>query len=506
MPILVTPFGGPWNALEGTLEPEETDVGADTAATDITALGATALSDAIHARQISCLEVMDGYLARIAALNARANAIVSMKDGDALRTEARERDAELARGISRGWLHGVPQAIKDLAATKDLPTTHGSPILADFRPAADAIFVERMRASGAILIGKTNVPEFGLGSNTYNPVFGRTANAYDPTRVAGGSSGGAAVALALRLLPVADGSDHGGSLRNPAAFNNVLGLRPSSGRVPIGTDEVFLPQLGVAGPMARNVADLGRLLAVQAGYDPRSPMAQTGDPASYVDVRPGDLRGMRLAWLGDLGGHLPFEPGVLALCEAQLKTFEALGARVEPVVPDFDMETVFQAWCTLRHWLVGGALDVHFRDPARRALMKPEARWECELGQSVTALDVHKASVRRSAWYAVVERLFRDYDALLLPSAQVFPFDLDTTWPREIAGRTMDTYHRWMEVVVPITMSGCPAISVPVGFDPRGLPMGMQVVAPNLAERRLLEIAAAYEEATGFDRERPPGA
>ena len=474
--------------------------------TSICALGATALSDAIHARRVSCLEVMDAYLARIAAVNPRANAIVSLRDGDALREEARARDAELAQGRSQGWLHGIPQAVKDLAPVRGLPFTRGSVLLKDFMPEADALFVERLRGAGAILIGKTNVPEFGLGSNTFNPVFGATPNPYAPDRIAGGSSGGAASALALRLLPCADGSDTGGSLRNPAAYNNVLGLRPSLNRVPVGTDEVFLPPLGVAGPMARNTADLGRLLATLSGYDPRAPQSRTDDPEAFVDVPPRDLTGLRVAWLGDLGGYLPFEPGVLALCEAGVKVLEARGAVVVPVVPDFDHDQLWRAWLALRQWHIGGGLGAIYRDLAKRDALKPEARWEIEESLKLTAADVYAASLVRSAWYGCVEALFRRHDVLVLPSAQVFPFALDTAWPREVGGRTMDTYHRWMEVVIGATMAGVPAISLPVGFDPRGLPMGMQVIAPNLGERQLLEIAAAYEEATGFDTIAPPGA
>lgn len=473
-------------------------------ATDLCALGASALSAAIHGGRASCLEVMDAHLARIAALNPHAIAIVSLRDGDALRAEARERDAELAQGRSQGWMHGLPQAVKDLVPVRGLPFTRGSPLFRDVVADADALFVERLRGAGAILIGKTNVPEFGLGSNTFNPVFGATPNPYAPDRIAGGSSGGAAAALALRLLPCADGGDTGGSLRNPAAYTNVIGLRPSLNRVPVGTDEVFLPPLNVAGPMARTTADLGRLLATMAGYDPRAPQSRTDDPGAFVDVPARDLTGLRVAWLGDLGGYLPFEPGVLALCEAGVRVLEARGAVVEPVVPEFDWDRLWRAWLALRQWHVGGGLGPLYRDPGKRAAMKPEAIWEIEEGLRLTAGDIHDAALVRSAWYGTVEALFRRYDALVLPSAQVFPFALDTDWPREVGGRTMDTYHRWMEVVIGATMAGVPAISLPVGFDPRGLPMGMQVIGPNLGERRLLEIAAAYEEATGFDRVVPP--
>jgi len=471
---------------------------------DIVMMDACALSQAIRSKTVSCVEVMRAYLDHIDRLNPRVNAIVSRQDPDALMRQARERDEELSQGRPRGWMHGFPQAIKDLAATQGIPTTLGSPLFRDNIPATDAVFVERMKAAGSIIIGKTNTPEFGLGSQSHNPVFGTTLNAYDQTKTSGGSSGGAAVALALRMLPVADGSDHAGSLRNPAAFNNVYGLRPSYGRVPANTDEVFLPQLGVTGPMARRVADLAQLLAVQAGYDPRVPLSIREDPQQFAAPLTGAVAGRRLAWLGDLGGHLPVEPGVLALCEGALRVFEGLGCAVEAVRPDFDPERIWQAWLVLRAWQVGATLAEPYADPAKRAQMKPEARWEVEQGLGRSAFDVAKASAVRTAWYQTVRQLFETYDYLLLPSAQVFPFDASVHWPKEVAGRTMDTYHRWMEVVIPVTMSGCPAVSVPVGFNQRGLPMGLQIVAPNHGERALLDMAFAYEGATDWDKALPP--
>jgi amidase len=477
---------------------------ASSAPSDIVMMNACALSEAIRSKAVSCVEVMQAYLAQIERLNPRVNAIVSLQDGDELLAQARERDRQLADGKYRGWMHGFPQAIKDLAATKGIRTTLGSPLFKDSIPEADAVFVERMKRAGSIIVGKTNTPEFGLGSQTYNPVFGTTRNAYNPTKTAGGSSGGAAVALALRMLPVADGSDHAGSLRNPAAFNNVLGLRPCYGRVPSNFDEVFLPQLGVAGPMARNVADLARLLAVQSGYDPRVPLSIEQDPAGFAAPFCGDVRGGRLAWLGDFGGHLAMEPGIIELCRGALRVLEGLGCVVEEVRPDFDPERIWQAWLVLRQWQVGANLADAYRSPEKRAQMKPEAQWEVEQGLTRSAYEVSKASAVRTAWYQTVRRLFETYDFLLLPSAQAFPFDAATHWPREVAGRTMDTYHRWMEVVIPVTMSGCPAMSVPVGFSDGGLPMGMQIVGPNHGERAVLEMAYAYEEATGWVDKAPP--
>ncbi|AWN52576.1 amidase [Methylobacterium sp. 17Sr1-1] len=471
---------------------------------DLVTMRATDLARAIRDRAVSAREVMQAHLDQIARHNPAVNAVVSLRDPDALLAEAEAADRDLAANGPRGPLHGLPHAVKDLSATAGIRTTQGSPLFRDTVPELDALHVARLRAAGAILIGKTNVPEFGLGSHSTNPVFGVTRNAYDPAKAGGGSSGGAAVALAMRMVPLADGSDHGGSLRNPAAWNNVLGLRPAAGRVPGHTDEVFLPPLGVNGPMARCAADLGLLLSVQAGYDPRTPNAIRQDPAMFASVPPRELKGLRIGWIGDFGGHLPFEPGVLDLCEAGLTVFSANGAAVEPVLPAFDPEAIWRAWRVMRQWTTGATLAAHWRDPEKRALMKPEAVWEVEQGQTLSAFDVHAASVTRTAWYHCVRGLFERFDVLALPTAQVFPFDAGETWPRSIDGRPMDTYHRWMEVVVPGTLSGCPVISLPVGFNPAGLPMGIQLIAPNHAEADLLAIAAAYEAVTGFDRVVPP--
>ena len=262
-----------------------------------------------------------------------------------------------------GPLHGMPQAIKDLAAAKGIPFTQGSPINKDTIAADDALFVERMRNAGAIIIGKTNVPEFGLGSQSYNPVFGMTRNAYDQSKTSGGSSGGAAVALALRMLPVADGSDHGGSLRNPAAFNNVLGFRTSYGRVPHHHEDVFLTGLSVKGPMARTVEDLQMLLSVQAGYDDRVPLS-IENPHSYkVPSLKCDVKGKRIGWLGEFG-NLPMEAGVRELCRDALRTLEGMGCIVEEAKPDFDAETVWKAWLVLRAWMAGAKLRPHYDNPA----------------------------------------------------------------------------------------------------------------------------------------------
>ena len=468
-----------------------------TPADPITALDACALSAAIHARQLSCREVMRAYLERIDALNPRVNAIVSLQPRDALLAQADRHDAELAAGRSLGWMHGFPMAIKDLAATAGVRTTLGSPLFADQVPVQDSLMVARMKAAGGIVIGKTNTPEFGLGSHSYNRVFGVTGNAYDPARSAGGSSGGSAVSLALRLQPVADGSDMMGSLRNPAAFNNVFGLRPSTGRVPQAAPaDQFIQQLSTDGPMGRRVRDVARLLAVQAGPSTRAPLSLAGDGASLAE--PGlptaaELRACRIGWLGDLGGYLPTEPGILAACENGLRRFEALGCQVETLAPGFAPEKVWQTWLVWRHWLVSGRLAVHYRDPAKRAQMKPEAVWEVERGLAMGAADICAASQARSDFYQQLVDLFERVDLLVLPSAQVWPFDASWDWPKTIDGVVMDSYHRWMEVVVYATLGGLPAMSVPVGFNAGGLPMGMQLIGPPRADLALLRWSAAYE-------------
>ncbi len=311
------------------------------------------------------------------------------------------------------------------------------------------------------------------------------------------------MAVALRMLPVADGSDFMGSLRNPAAYNNVFGLRPSYGRVPSGRD-AFLPAMSCNGPIARTVPDLAMLLSVQAGYDARVPLSIRADPALFTRALDRDFTGVRVAWGGDLGGHLRFEPGVLDLCEGALRAFEQVGCVVEAVVPDFPMADLWRDFMTLRWWHMATALGPLHADPAKRALMKPEAIWEVENGLALSARDVARASAGRSAWYAAFRELLDDHDYFVLPSAQVFPFDAATRWPATIAGRPMDTYHRWMEVVAPVTMTGCPALNVPAGFSADGLPMGLQIVARNHGEWDCLQLAAAYDRVTGWTRRRPP--
>jgi ureidomalonase len=458
------------------------------------------LSGLIHRREVSCVDVMAAYLAQIERYNPVLNAIVALRDREELLAEAGQRDGELAAGHSRGWMHGFPHAVKDLAAARGLPHTSGSRIFADRVAEADDRYVARIRAAGAVIIGKSNTPEFGLGSQTYNEVWGTTGNPYDPSRTAGGSSGGGAAALAARMVPVADGSDNMGSLRNPPAFNNVIGLRPSWGRVP---EPGFIPYGSVNGPMGRTTADVAQLLSTMAGPDTGAPLGIDEDPAYLSADLDRDFRRTRIAWIGDWDGYLATEPGVLAMCESALATFEHLGCEVEPALPSFAPQDIWQSYLAWRSWGNLRYADL-YEDPATRALMKPELVWEIEYGLRLTALDLTRAAAARDAWYAAVVDMFETYDFVVAPSAQVFPFDKSVHWPETIDGRPMDTYHRWMETVVPWTMAGHPVAAMPAGLDARGLPMGIQIVGRHHGDHDVLRIAHAYEAASPVMDGTPP--
>jgi len=460
----------------------------------LTDLSADALSRAIHAKEVSCREVMRATLDRIAAVNPRVNAIVNVQDERDLLRQADARDAELARGDSRGWMHGMPQAIKDAAETKGIPTTLGSPLLANHVPRHDALMVERMKAAGCIVVGKTNTPEFGLGSHTFNEVFGVTRNAFDASKSAGGSSGGAAVALATHMLAVADGSDFMGSLRNPAGWNDVYGFRPSQGRVPRWpVADVWVALLSTEGPMGRTVKDVAALLDVQAGWDARTPLAIAAKESFAAKVDDFDPRGVRIGWLGDLDGYLAMEPGVADVCGRALARIAEAGGTVEPAALGFAPERVWQTWLVWRRWSVAARIAPHLHDPANRARIKPEALWEYDQGQGLTGVDTVHACAERTAFYSAMLRLFERYDALALPTAQVWPFAAEWRWPREVAGRTMDTYHRWMEVVIYATLAGLPCIAMPAGFGANRLPMGVQLIGRPHGDLGVLQLARAFE-------------
>lgn len=446
--------------------------------------GALALSERIASGAQSIPALMEETLDRIE--RSETNAIVSLRDRDALMAEAEER----SRSEPAGWLHGIPLAVKDLVQTAGIRTTFGSPLFADYMPEEDDLLAARLRAAGAILIGKTNVPEFGLGSNTFNPVHGITRNPYDPSRTPGGSSGGAAAALAERLVPVADGSDMMGSLRNPAAFCNVYGMRPTHGLVPAGpAGDPLLHPLSTDGPMARDPHDLAALLYTLSEPHPAWPFA-VRRPGAEVVASKG-----RIGWLGSMG--LPIEEGIVETCEAALAPFD-----VEVIDLPFPTETLWEAWVTLRAYAV--AMKQRAAWPEGRSQMKAPVVWEIETGLALTPTRLQDASEVRIAALAALAPLWDRFDAIAAPSVQVMPFPVEVEYPTAVAGRSMDTYHRWMEVMVLASLLGLPALACPAGFV-GGLPTGFQLIGPKGSDGRLLALAARYHDATRWPQERPPG-
>jgi amidase len=457
---------------------------------EIVALSAVDLSTAIAAGGCSCVAVMTAVLERIDARNPALNAIVALRPADDLLAEAAAADATLRAGARKGWLHGIPYAVKDMEEVAGLPWTAGSLVFKDRIGTTDAAFVRRLRQAGAIIIGKTNTPEFGYGSQTYNAVWGTTRNPYDRTRTAGGSSGGAAAAVAARLLPIADGGDFMGSLRNPPAFTNVLGLRPTQGLIAAPG----LPgSLSTLGPIARSTADLAALLNTMAGRSDAAVVAPpdpTGDP-------------VRIAWTSDLDGRLALQPAVRRLLAVGRDAVDELGWTTEDFPEHFDWESLWQAFLTLRAWFTLERRAIA-RDPVAAALVKPEARWEFARSFALTGPALAEAFVVRARWEETLDRVFQRFDAIAAPTTQVMPFAADLHWPTEIDGVAMDTYHRWMEVVVPWTMSGRPAVNIPLGFDADGLPTGLTLVGRPFGESRLLGIAERLVAATGWLKRAPP--
>lgn len=455
---------------------------------------ATDLLADLRTGNLTSVALMQATLDRIAAVNPRVNAIVSLRDRDDLMAEARAAD----QATSRGALHGLPIAVKDLANVAGMRTTQGSPLMQDFVPQGDDLVVARMRRAGAIFIGKTNTPEFGLGSHTYNPVHGATRNPYDLTRSCGGSSGGAAVALATGMLALADGSDMMGSLRNPAGWTNIYGFRPSWGRVPPEPKgDLYLHQLSTSGPMARCPRDIALLLDVMAGPNPQVPLAREVKNLSPLP-EPGRKR---IGWLGDWGGAMSMQPGVLAQCESALQVFKDLGHVVEPVAPPFPAEQIWESWITLRSFAVAGSLKAF---AGQHDQLKDAAIWELERGLALSGAQIQAASELRSDWHRAALQLFESYDALVLPTAQCWPFEVEIDYPRQIAGVAMDTYHRWMQVVVPVSLLGLPCLAAPAGFGASGLPMGIQIFGALGQDQQILALGNAYHQATGWPDKSPP--
>jgi amidase len=446
------------------------------------------MAAAIKSREVSARELLELHLARIAERNPQLNAIVSL-DEDRARASATAADEATARADAVGPLHGLPFAFKDTHDVGGWRTTYGSPLFADHVPEADELIVERIRAAGAVTLGKTNVPEFAAGSHTFNPVFGTTLNPVDPTRSAGGSSGGAACALRAGMVPLADGSDMGGSLRNPASFCGVVGLRPSLGRVPSWPDSNYWETTSTSGPLARNVGDLALLLSVIAGPDPRVPTALGDRGDSFLDPVPAELRGLRVAVTPDLGGLLEVDHAVRRVVEEAGAALAGAGAHVEPAYPDLaEADDTFR---TLRAWLFQAAFaELLEANPDK---IKASLADNIRAGAGLTGADIARAYERRTALSERMRLFFESYDVLVLPTSQVPPFPADQEYPRDINGQPMATYLDWMRSAYVITVTGCPAISMPAGETDDGLPIGVQIVAPFGADRRLLEIAAGFE-------------
>lgn len=457
---------------------------------------AVSLSDLVRSREISAEELLRIHLERIEQVNPRVNALCTVVAELALES-ARALDQRIAAGEDPGPLAGLPVAVKDLVMTAGIRTTLGSPIYEDFVPPHDAAIVERMKAAGAIVLGKSNTPEFGAGSHTFNTVHGVTHNPYDLGRTAGGSSGGGAAALAAGMIPIADGSDLGGSVRNPPGFNNVVGLRPSPGRVPQWPSRQPWDTLPVLGPMARSVEDAALLLSVLAGPDPRDPLCIGESGAQFAVALEHDLRGKRVAWSPDLG-QLPVEPAVLEVLRPTLAVLEQLGCTVEEAHPDLSGgRDLFQTLRAASFVALAADYEKH------RDQMKDTVIWNIERGLGLSARDVASAQVERGALFVRTVQFFERYDYLVMPVSQVPPFPAEVDWVREIAGEPMETYIDWMMSCCLITLTEHPAASVPAGFTPEGLPVGLQIVGRFRDELSVLRLAHAFEAATEHGKTRP---
>jgi len=458
----------------------------------------TALVELLRTKKVSAVEVMKAHLSQIASVNARVNAIVTLVDEEQLLREAQSADDALAKGNWLGPLHGLPIGVKDLNATKGIRTTYGSPLLKDDIPKTDCLLVEREKKAGGIVIGKTNVPEFGLGSQTFNPVFGATRNPYDLRKTCGGSTGGGAVAVVCGMVPLADGSDYGGSLRNPPNFCNVVGLRPSPGRVPNTPADLAWQTFSVSGPVARNVKDCAFFLSVLAGPDERIPIS-IEQPGSQFMQQLGrrDFKGVRVAMFRDMG--LPWEPEVKEAIHAQGKVFESIGCVVEEAEPDYvDANECFLAW---RHWTI----ESRFGDliATKGNQLNEYIHWHVEEGRKLTGPYLSRLEMKRSALYQRVRGFLDKYEFFVLPVNQVLPFDVTQHYPTEINGVRMDNYLSWMKSACYITTTGNPAASVPCAFSKSGLPIGIQIVGRNHEDWGVLQMAFAFEQARNLEKRKP---
>lgn len=453
---------------------------------------------ALRQRSLSARELMQATLDRIEAVNPAVNAVVSLDPQRAMEAAA-GADERLVRQGPDGPLHGLPFAHKDTHVTAGIRTTHGSPLHIDDVPAQDELVVARVRQAGALAIGKTNVPEFAAGSHSFNPVFGVTRNPYALHTSAGGSSGGASAALASGMLSLADGSDMGGSLRNPASFCNVVGLRPSPGRVPSYPTALPWSTLGVQGPMARDIQDLALLLSVMAGPDDRVPIALSEPGAAFLDPAAADPATLRVAWTEDFGGLLPVDPAVRQVLRDNVATFESLGAHVTEISPD--LSGAVEAFRTVRAW----QFQHNFADriDAQPQMFKPSVVANAQTGRELSGRDVSAAFAHQGVLFERMHQFFGAYDVLLAPVSQVPPFDVELEYPDQVEGQDQHDYLGWMASVFVISITGSPALSVPGGFTPDGLPVGLQIIGPHRAENRVLSVGAMFEAATRFGQQRP---
>jgi amidase len=450
---------------------------------------------------VSAVEVMNAHYNQIEALNPMLNAIVNLLPRERALALAAHADKAISAGTRVGSLHGIPMAPKDMIDVQGFPTTQGFVPFADRVAASDCELVARQRQAGALMIGKTNLPEFALGSHTFNELFGITRNPYDHSRTAGGSSGGAAAALASGMLSIADGSDMGGSLRNPAAFCNVVGLRPSIGRVPDERGFGWLGRLATAGPMARSVRDMAWLFSVQAGPFPGDPLTLPEPGSVFRDIPEIDLSGKRVAMTEDLN-LVPVDSEVRHAVQAAARTLETLGAQVEVACPDLsEAMAVFQTLRAANLAVTGRTLDRSV--PDWRSHAKDTAIWNIEKGFALTAEEIIDAELNHTRIFREVSSFFDNFDLLVLPSAQIPPFPVEMHWVDEIEGQTLDTYIDWMTVCCAISVTGLPALSIPGGFTADGLPIGVQFVAGPRQDLALLAMAQCFEQATGFGARRP---
>ncbi len=468
-------------------------------ASDLCFLTATELAALIRKGELSAREVMAAHLAQIDAIDPAVNAIITYLPEQAL-SAAADADEAQARGEPLGPLHGLPIAHKDLEDTAGVRTTYGSPLFANHIPEQDALIVERLKRAGAISVGKTNVPEFGAGSQTFNTVFGATLNPYDLTKTCGGSSGGAAVALACGMLPLADGSDMGGSLRNPASYCNVVGMRTSPGRVPVWPTTAAWSPLSVAGPMARTVEDAALMLSAIAGPDPHSPISIEQPGEIFRRPLERDFLGVSIAWSLDLGGAFPVDPRVIAVLESQRETFSDLGCLVDNAAPDLrEADECFKTWRAWQFELGRGELVERHRNQVKDTVI-----WNVEEGQQLSGPDLGRAEKMRTALYHRLREFMEVYEFLILVVSQVPPFDVTQEYVTDINGIRMPSYIDWMKSCYYISVVGHPAISVPCGFTPEGLPVGVQIVGRHRDDWGVLQLAYAFQQATEVWKRRPP--